>query len=277
MKYKTGDQARVRKNARNYTFFNQEGGMDEYLGKIVTIKRVRSYYYVIEEDIGRWNWHEEMLEDIKGYAYHDRLDPIEDDPKQKTKPKPWKCANCDFQFPKKPIGCPGCIFGKVIFNPDYKFDFPCIVCDAGSMEDACGLCKGTKWDKSECPFGNYTHNPNMEVEIPKIINTKVDGVPVGKWDRCSLSGPGGCVHWRSDKNKAGGENSIGFCCAVSGLGNPIFKQYVQCPCPDLRKAPEDSVAEKAWHRYRTGASFTPTPEDKRLFMKVLIEAGYEDN
>ena len=69
MKYKVGDKVRVRRDLRIRTHYGAlifVSGMNYYKGRIVTISKVYSTYYCIEEDIGTWMWTEEMFDGLVG-------------------------------------------------------------------------------------------------------------------------------------------------------------------------------------------------------------------
>lgn len=68
MKYKVGDKVRVRedlKEGERYGKYYFVPPMWEYIGQIVTIKKVCSNRYYIAEDIGTWTWTDKMLEPIE--------------------------------------------------------------------------------------------------------------------------------------------------------------------------------------------------------------------
>ena len=57
MKYKVGDKVRVRRDLQIRTHYGAlmfVSGMNDYKGSVVTISKVYSTYYCIEEDIGTW-------------------------------------------------------------------------------------------------------------------------------------------------------------------------------------------------------------------------------
>lgn len=64
MKYKTGDRVRiVSERTKN---MNPDGGMDKYLGKVVTISDIKTTiitvgYYTMKEDNGHWPWYENSI------------------------------------------------------------------------------------------------------------------------------------------------------------------------------------------------------------------------
>jgi hypothetical protein len=66
MKYKVGDKVRVRRDLEigefygNHWYFNSD--MEKYKGKEMTVYRVHSEMYDMEEDNQRWGWVDEMLE-----------------------------------------------------------------------------------------------------------------------------------------------------------------------------------------------------------------------
>lgn len=69
MKYKVGDKVRVRKDLQigtNYGACMFVSGMNDYKGSVVTISKVYSTYYCIEEDIGTWMWTDEMFDGLVG-------------------------------------------------------------------------------------------------------------------------------------------------------------------------------------------------------------------
>ena len=61
MKYKVGDKVRIVKEKQGRDW-NSEGLMDKWLGEVMTIRTVNLYTYCMEEDKGRWYWHEHMIE-----------------------------------------------------------------------------------------------------------------------------------------------------------------------------------------------------------------------
>lgn len=70
MKFKVGDKVRIKENLKkgnNYKYYVNHT-MQSLAGKIVTIKKIDDIYllsYNIEEDDGKWNWTEDMLEELK--------------------------------------------------------------------------------------------------------------------------------------------------------------------------------------------------------------------
>lgn len=69
MKYKVGDKVRVRKDLQIDTHCGActfVSGMNDYKGSVVTISKVYSIYYCIEEDIGAWTWTDEMFDGFVG-------------------------------------------------------------------------------------------------------------------------------------------------------------------------------------------------------------------
>lgn len=69
MRYKVGDKVRVRKDLVADFHYGEDAftsAMEKYLGKIMTISSiVKNCKYRLKEDIGYWNWTEEMLEDVE--------------------------------------------------------------------------------------------------------------------------------------------------------------------------------------------------------------------
>ena len=70
MKYKVGDKVRVREDLvvdeayGDDTFISE---MKRYLGKTMTVSKIfRGSKYKLKEDIYRYNWTDEMLEDVEG-------------------------------------------------------------------------------------------------------------------------------------------------------------------------------------------------------------------
>lgn len=67
MKYKVGDRVRI--VDRRTQWMNSEGLMDEWLGKVMTIKKVCDWFYKMAEDKddtrfhkdGGWHWHDDMI------------------------------------------------------------------------------------------------------------------------------------------------------------------------------------------------------------------------
>ena len=71
MKFKVGDKIKVRKGlivGRGYGDWYFCSSMEQWKGKIMTIREVRSDSYKVEEN--NWGWSEEMLERA-GYTYED--------------------------------------------------------------------------------------------------------------------------------------------------------------------------------------------------------------
>lgn len=67
MKYKVGDKVRVRRDLQIRTHYEDYifvSGMNDYKGSVVTISKVYSTYYCIEEDIENWMWTDEMFEGL---------------------------------------------------------------------------------------------------------------------------------------------------------------------------------------------------------------------
>ena len=67
MKYKVGDKVRVRRDLQirtHYGAFIFVSGMNDYKGSVVTISKVYSTYYCIEEDMRAWMWTDEMFEGL---------------------------------------------------------------------------------------------------------------------------------------------------------------------------------------------------------------------
>jgi hypothetical protein len=82
MKYKVGDKVRVREDlVHGKRYDGISFYMDGWKGKIVTISFVGSYYYEIAEDEDKWNWTDEMFEDVvenKKYKIGDKVKIRED-------------------------------------------------------------------------------------------------------------------------------------------------------------------------------------------------------
>jgi len=72
-KFKKEDKVRVRKDLKADRIYGIDyctPEMAKYAGEIVTIKQIRNYefnVYSIKEDKGKWNWTEEMFEEISDY------------------------------------------------------------------------------------------------------------------------------------------------------------------------------------------------------------------
>lgn len=69
MKYKVGDRVRIVKKWNEDTCESIFGGMDKWLGKVMTIRSVNSYYYHMVEDKGEcigdgWVWNEHCIEGL---------------------------------------------------------------------------------------------------------------------------------------------------------------------------------------------------------------------
>lgn len=62
MKYKVGDRVIIEQHRTEY--MSGSGGMDKYLGKIMTIQIVRARGYIMAEDLGKWYWEEEFIDHI---------------------------------------------------------------------------------------------------------------------------------------------------------------------------------------------------------------------
>lgn len=66
MKYKVGDKVRIREDLSEDMLHGELYAIDQmldYRGKVVTIKDVCKYCYLIKEDHGEWAWTDEMFED----------------------------------------------------------------------------------------------------------------------------------------------------------------------------------------------------------------------
>lgn len=65
MKFKVGDKVRIRKDLKyikNYDELDIVSAMEEYAGRIMTIKRTVLNGYYFEEDHGTWLWLEDTIE-----------------------------------------------------------------------------------------------------------------------------------------------------------------------------------------------------------------------
>ncbi len=74
MKYKVGDKVIVRSDLvvdTKYGFDTFIDDMTSSKGKQVTIKEVNNDRYLIEEDNGKWNWTDEMLEPVEPFNVGD--------------------------------------------------------------------------------------------------------------------------------------------------------------------------------------------------------------
>ncbi len=72
MKFKVGDKARVRKDleiGQTYSNFTYLNIMEEFKGKIVTIKSISASHYILEEDKKELGWGEAMLEAVNDTKY----------------------------------------------------------------------------------------------------------------------------------------------------------------------------------------------------------------
>ncbi len=63
MKYKVGDKVRITTDKSKSNYWNDEGMMDRWMGKTMTINSVGSDYYKMKED-DRWYWFEEMIDGL---------------------------------------------------------------------------------------------------------------------------------------------------------------------------------------------------------------------
>lgn len=75
MKYKVGDKVRVRRDLKHHVYYEMEdagtkntfvSAMADLSGKIVTISGYRAGQYVLEEQLGKYLWVDEMFD---GYAF----------------------------------------------------------------------------------------------------------------------------------------------------------------------------------------------------------------
>lgn len=72
MKYKVGDKVRIATDKSKSFAWNDEGKMDKWLGKVMTIRECRNFEnytaYKMKEDIEEhvlgWNWHETMIDGL---------------------------------------------------------------------------------------------------------------------------------------------------------------------------------------------------------------------
>ena len=64
MKYKVGDKVRIVSKWREGCYPHPQGGMDKWLGKVMTIKEVSNRFYKMEEDGGHWFWWELSIEGL---------------------------------------------------------------------------------------------------------------------------------------------------------------------------------------------------------------------
>ena len=59
---KPGDKIKIVSKKNNYRGWNNQGKMDCWLGKIVTVKVKGFFFLKIEEDSQEWIWDSEMIE-----------------------------------------------------------------------------------------------------------------------------------------------------------------------------------------------------------------------